>query len=915
MSWLPGANQAKGLTAEFLKWPAPVTAFYLAGREAVKAFRATRLEADRLGGKVEQSLGRFKIASANKELQKLRREFKIPLGPVRLDADPKDFARIRKNFNSLENSAGRSLKEIRQTARSNMRLIRSTMGDQSEAGRKALATNFRLAHAAIRRSMRDGTTTTREGLAAIKSLMAEQLRQFGYTGRQAQLYLQGRNPVTGGPDEGGADIPRASGGYVGWPGERGRDKVRVVLGRGEAVLNRHQQVPVEAAMRTVWGIGLADLFRREQTPHHMAKGGFAGVDLRGADRDLAGYAKAAQRFGLVVSSGLRGGSITSSGNRSYHASGDALDLAGSGSAMLRFAKLAARRWGPRLEELIHTPLGFGIKNGKRVPPYAQADHYDHVHLADTDAAGAGGVFEFKPIGRVRVGGPGSPLKAIVQTGLDNARAAANARGKVIAGYARGGFVSTAYGPPWNAMNGTGVTATGRDLRPAKQAYGIAVDPRVIRLGSLVRAWPNPFGYRGLFRAFDTGGAIKGKRIDFYDWRGRRSQLGWGRRAVTLYDRDERVPGGGGSSGGARGRKKEVEPVPARVDPQLHSHIGSLTRRSESLGVRLEGIESGYALTERRHGRTEEDVATAGGYSQRGREISELIGIRRQQRSTLTARRRVVQVLVRDYSRAIRDLKRQFKRAPRGRRSAIKDRITEYQGRLAELRSEARTLGVSIDENLLDIRDLQDDLGELSAPMTLYGQQVEMIDAQERAGDISPATARMLREQAAQYALSGGWGSLSDRDRFQVKGDLTERTRESAEQGQNARLGQIGMRAALAALTPETADDEAAGKELVDYWTERLDQAKASGDVDAITEAATNLKSAQDALTSSTKDNTDAIKALTDEVAKLNSYRESVKTLTDAEVSRALADFIDGEIMGRRYSGRAMTAGHGSTWRA
>ncbi|MDO8208992.1 3D domain-containing protein [Conexibacter sp. CPCC 206217] len=98
----------------------------------------------------------------------------------------------------------------------------------------------------------------------------------------------------------------------------------------------------------------------------------------------------------------------------------------------------------------------------------------------------------------------------------------------------GNWLSTSYGPPWNAMEGTGVTATGTDLRPARPAYVIAVDPALIPLGSLVHARPNPFGDpRIVFVADDTGGAILGRHIDFYDWRGREFQEGWGRRQVDV----------------------------------------------------------------------------------------------------------------------------------------------------------------------------------------------------------------------------------------------------------------------------------------------------------------------------------------------------------------------------------------------
>lgn len=119
----------------------------------------------------------------------------------------------------------------------------------------------------------------------------------------------------------------------------------------------------------------------------------------------------------------------------------------------------------------------------------------------------------------------------------------------------GTFESTAYGPPWNAMNGTGTTAGGTDLRPAKQAYIVAVDPNVVPLGTELFVWPNPFNHRGTFLADDTGGAILSKSIDFYDWRGRESQSAWGRRDVQVF---KAQPGDSGYSG-ARGERE----VPGR----------------------------------------------------------------------------------------------------------------------------------------------------------------------------------------------------------------------------------------------------------------------------------------------------------------------------------------------------------------
>ena len=98
----------------------------------------------------------------------------------------------------------------------------------------------------------------------------------------------------------------------------------------------------------------------------------------------------------------------------------------------------------------------------------------------------------------------------------------------------GEFRSSAYGPPWDEQNGSGITKGGTDLRDCDEQYVVAVDPAVIPLGSRVFAWPNPFGHTGPFLADDIGSLITGRRVDFYDWRGRESQYAWGVRAVDVW---------------------------------------------------------------------------------------------------------------------------------------------------------------------------------------------------------------------------------------------------------------------------------------------------------------------------------------------------------------------------------------------
>lgn len=127
-------------------------------------------------------------------------------------------------------------------------------------------------------------------------------------------------------------------------------------------------------------------------PLQTAPGAASGA-LMGANSALSPIARVGAGFGLSVSSGKRAsGGRTSSGGISYHGSGEAIDLAGSPAGMKRTFSALKARFGPRLAELIHTPSGTGIKNGK---PYTYggavaAQHYDHVHAAlDLGSSGPG----------------------------------------------------------------------------------------------------------------------------------------------------------------------------------------------------------------------------------------------------------------------------------------------------------------------------------------------------------------------------------------------------------------------------------------------------------------------------------------------------------------------------------------------
>lgn len=74
---------------------------------------------------------------------------------------------------------------------------------------------------------------------------------------------------------------------------------------------------------------------------------------------------------------------------------------------------------------------------------------------------------------------------------------------------------------------TGITATGIDLRNQPHLKVIAVDPRVIPLGSKV--WVEGYGYA---IAGDTGGAIKGNKIDLH-MPTTEAAWAWGRKTVKI----------------------------------------------------------------------------------------------------------------------------------------------------------------------------------------------------------------------------------------------------------------------------------------------------------------------------------------------------------------------------------------------
>lgn len=84
--------------------------------------------------------------------------------------------------------------------------------------------------------------------------------------------------------------------------------------------------------------------------------------------------------------------------------------------------------------------------------------------------------------------------------------------------------------PWYGITATGTRAT--------EGRTVAVDPRVIPLGGTIY-FEGPDGLVGGYIAEDTGGAIKGNRIDLY-FDSHEEALEWGVRTLEVYAMPEEV---------------------------------------------------------------------------------------------------------------------------------------------------------------------------------------------------------------------------------------------------------------------------------------------------------------------------------------------------------------------------------------
>lgn len=271
---------------------------------------------------------------------------------------------------------------------------------------------------AISSQARRGVSETSREFARLKAQAIGSLTSMGYSRKEAQdlFKFMGKGGVTAQRARATAKAAAANPGaaaatpsFKAVPGDRGKGDGFGRIG-GPAPEDRVGRAGAQA----------------QAAAGATAAGGSSGGGLMGANPNLQPYADIGRSMGLQVTSGLRPGSITSSGNVSWHSSGHALDISGSKPNMLRFFNYMKENYGPGLEELIHTPGGVGIKNGQPFTYGGQvaADHFDHVHVADKDPKGVSGAV---PGGVPGMGAPGGISLKARQSGLGGVPGALSTR--------------------------------------------------------------------------------------------------------------------------------------------------------------------------------------------------------------------------------------------------------------------------------------------------------------------------------------------------------------------------------------------------------------------------------------------------------------------------------------------------------
>lgn len=483
-----------------------------------KNLNATADRVNRLGASVRKiDFGYLRNNAAN-NLGNLNKQVDINLSGIRQSMGTntaKGRKAVETNFRLAMSNVKRLLDDGKDHTGTALREIRRLMQVNSGAGADALAANTREAIGTLKRLMAAGVVSTRSGTREIRRLETQALQGFGFDKKSALNITRG-NSYTGGPEEGTAG-PKATGGWIGAPGMAGGDNIPIVVGAGEAVLNRYQQQPVEMALRSTYGIGLDDLFSQITTPHYMAKGGKVRYASGGRIGNMAATANSIDSKHYPYKWG--GGH-----NDSFAPNGGGYDCSGAVSAVLHSGGLLQH-------PLVSGQLAnFGQPGPGPVTIFANDTHTymriggRYFGTSNSNPGGGAGWFDGSPrpgftvrhvnaaggtVKTPKVKGPDSPLKQIVQTALKRETTAANdviQRAMSSMGQTGGGDWGN-FGAPGSGSFGAGALARLWDQAGGRTNYAnLMAHVALAESGGNPRA-KNPSGATGLWQIL--GSVVQG----------------------------------------------------------------------------------------------------------------------------------------------------------------------------------------------------------------------------------------------------------------------------------------------------------------------------------------------------------------------------------------------------------------------
>lgn len=648
-----------------------------------------------------------------------------------LDQAARHFADFRK-------TGSNNLHGLHTATADNMNFIKRTLGEDSRAGKEALARNFRLARTAVRDAMNDGKVSVGDGLREIRRLMSAELKVYGLSNDQIRNYSRSSGHGSGNEAAGGG---HATGGWIGPPGAVGTDTVPAMLGVGEAVLNRHQQAVIEGLL----GDGFLDrLFATVNKPHYLASGGIVSVPGFPGERAAASVIpmieSIARQFALTLTDAF-GAGHKSPGHTRF---GTAADFAGPDRNMDR-----AVRYLVGQGYLVGYDGRYGSADWPGHGPAAgQGGSNAHLHVELGGKGGGGGAAGAIPaLGAVweairapRTGLPGL-LGGVAQGAMDRTASAANSRGRALVASA----LSTPV--PGGGGGAGGLTSAGGGFDKAalaalwRQAGGPANVANLMAAIALAESGGNPnahnpSGATGLWQIL--GNPFPGNARD---------PLTNARMAVSKYQSQglgaweaytrgmhKRFLSGGGFARFARGgfaRSKLNRTVGGATAGLIRKIRPTQTDRSarfDRLLGHVEAWDQDYGRWERRFNVTDEELVDAdtgqvnvAAVQTKAKELGRLIEIRARIEHELEKAQVVVRNIISSYQRVIRALRNSLRHAKRKNRKGIQSYITQYEGRVDEWRGKLDEVGGTLFDTRTDLQELRLErrsvLGTTATPQT------------------------------------------------------------------------------------------------------------------------------------------------------------------------------------------------------